>query len=171
MDTGEYRRVVGHFATGVTVVTTHAGGVHHAMTANSFTSVSLDPLLVLVAVERRARFHEAVLAAGSFAVNVLAADQEDLSRWAATRGRDATDVERWAFAPGAATGAAVFEGVLAALECRTHATHPGGDHTLVVGEVVGLSAPRPDAAPLLYFKGVYRALAPGPEDPAGEPLS
>jgi flavin reductase (DIM6/NTAB) family NADH-FMN oxidoreductase RutF len=167
----EFRRVVGHFATGVTVVTTYAEGTHHAMTANAFTSVSLDPVLVLVAIERRARFHEAVLAAGTFAVNVLAADQEDLSRWASTRGRDGSEVFRWPFAVGAASGAAVFDGVLAALECRTYATHPGGDHTLVVGEVAALSAPRPHADPLLYYKGLYRVMASGPESPdPREPL-
>jgi flavin reductase (DIM6/NTAB) family NADH-FMN oxidoreductase RutF len=163
VDTDEYRRVVGHFATGVTVVTTYAGGVQHAMTTNSFTSVSLDPVLVLVAVERRARFHDSVLSSGTFAVNVLAADQEDLSRWAATRGRDGSEVSKWPFAAGAETGAAVFDGVLAALECRTYGTHPGGDHTLLVGEVVSLAAPRPDADPLLFYKGRYRVMASGPE--------
>jgi flavin reductase (DIM6/NTAB) family NADH-FMN oxidoreductase RutF len=161
VDAGEYRRVVGHFATGVTVVTTYADGRHYAMTANSFTSVSLDPVLVLVAVEGRARFHDAVVGSGSFAVNVLAADQEDVSRWFATRGRphDDASIGNWSFTPGPATGAAVFDGVLAALECTTYATHPGGDHTLVLGSVVGLSAPRPDAGPLLYFRGGYRTLA------------
>jgi flavin reductase (DIM6/NTAB) family NADH-FMN oxidoreductase RutF len=160
VDTGEYRRVAGHFATGVTVVTAAGEGRQWGMTANSFTSVSLDPVLVLVAVERRARFHDAVLAAGSFAVNVLAAGQEDLSRWFATRGRPADDDEvgRWAYAPGPVTGAALFDGSLATLECRTWATYPGGDHTLVVGEVVALATPRPDAEPLVYFKGTYRGL-------------
>jgi flavin reductase (DIM6/NTAB) family NADH-FMN oxidoreductase RutF len=158
VDTGEYRGVVGHFATGVTVVTTFADGMQHAMTANSFTSVSLDPVLVSVAVERRARFHDSVLSSGTFAVNVLAADQEDLSRWAATRGRDGSELARWTFTPGPVTGAAVFEGVLAALECRLSATHPGGDHTIVVGEVVGMATPRPHADALLYFKGGYRSL-------------
>jgi flavin reductase (DIM6/NTAB) family NADH-FMN oxidoreductase RutF len=162
IDAGEYRRVVGHFATGVTVVTTYAGA-HHAMTANSFTSVSLDPVLVLVAVERRARFHDAVLSAGFFCVNVLASDQQDVSRWFATRGRpqDESELSRWPHTYGPYTGAAVFEDVLAALECRTYATHPGGDHTLVVGEVVGMSAVRPEADPLLYFKGAYRDLSAG----------
>lgn len=162
-----FRRVVGHFATGVTVVTTYDGGRHAAMTANSFTSVSLDPVLVLVAVDRNARFHGAVASAGTFAVNVLAAEQEDLSRWFATRGRPQDDehIERWPFSIGAATGAAVFDGVLAALECRTWAAYDGGDHTLLVGEVLAMTAPRPDADPLLYFKGVYRRLASGPEDP------
>jgi len=160
VDADAYRKVVGHFATGVTVVTTCDDGRHVGMTANSFTSVSLDPLLALVAVERFARFHAAVLAAGSFAVNVLAADQEDLSRWYATRGRpeDHEHVERWPHRLGPATGAAVFDGVLAALECRTFATYDGGDHTLLVGEVVALETPRPDAAPLVYFKGAYRSL-------------
>jgi flavin reductase (DIM6/NTAB) family NADH-FMN oxidoreductase RutF len=167
VDADTYRRVVGHFATGVTVVTTCDDGRHAAMTANSFTSVSLDPVLVLVAIDRNARFHGAVLASGRFAVNVLAADQEDVSRWFARRGRPDDDehIERWAFWVGEAAGAAVFDGVLAALECRTYATYDGGDHTLLVGEVLAMSADRPDADPLLYFKGVYRALASGPEDP------
>lgn len=156
----DYRRVVGHFATGVTVLTTVHDGRHVAMTANSFTSVSLDPILVLVAVEARSRFHDAVLAAGTFAVNVLAADQEDVSRWFATRGRPHDDehLSRWPHATGSVTGAAVFHGVLAWLECRTVATHPGGDHTLLVAEAVAFDAPRPDALPLVYFKGGYRAL-------------
>jgi flavin reductase (DIM6/NTAB) family NADH-FMN oxidoreductase RutF len=162
-----FRRVVGHFATGVTVVTTCDGGRHVAMTANSFTSVSLDPVLVLVAVDKNARFHGAVLAAGSFAVNVLAADQEDVSRWFATRGRPDDDehLERFPHRVGDASGAALFDGALAALECRTWATYDGGDHTLLVGEVLAMEAPRPGADPLLYFKGVYRSLASGPEDP------
>lgn len=158
VDPAAYRRVVGHFATGVTVLTSYDGTTHHAMTANAFMSVSLEPVLVVVSVEQRARFHEAVLAAGTFAVNVLAADQEDLSRWASTRGRDWSGVFRWPFTPGPVTGAAIFDGVVAALECRTYATYPGGDHTLVVGEVVGLSTPRPDTAALIFAKGEYRSL-------------
>lgn len=158
VDTDEYRRVVGHFATGVTVVTAFAEDRQWGMTANSFTSVSLDPVLVLVAVERRARFHDAVVAAGSFGVNVLAADQEDVSRWFAWRGRpqDEEEAARWPHVVGPATGSALFTGALATLECTTYATYPGGDHTLVVGEVVGLDTPRPDAEPLLYFRGTYR---------------
>ncbi|MDQ1713915.1 MAG: flavin reductase [Frankiaceae bacterium] len=168
MNLDDYRRVAGHFATGVTVVTTSSEGRHWGMTANSFTSVSLEPVLVLVAIERRARFHDAVLARGTFGVNVLAADQQDLSRWFATRGRpqDDGEVDRWPHRIGPETGSVLFDGALATLECRTYATYPGGDHTLVVGEVVGMAAPRPDAEPLLFFKGVYRAMAAGPEDPS-----
>lgn len=167
VDADAYRGVVGHFATGVTVVTTCDEGRHVGMTANSFTSVSLDPVLALVAVDRNARFHAAVLRSESFAVNVLAADQQDLSRWFATRGRPHDDehIDRWPHRIGLVSGAAVFDGVLAALECRTYATYDGGDHTLLVGEVVAMAADRADAEPLLYFKGVYRTLPSGPEDP------
>lgn len=168
VDADAYRRVVGHFATGVTVVTTCDDGRHVAMTANSFTSVSLTPVLVLVAVDKRARFHASVAGSASFAVNVLAWDQEDISRWFAQRGRpeDHENIEQWPFRVGPAAGAAIFDGVLAALECRTWATYDGGDHTLLVGEVLDMAAGRPDADPLLYFKGVYRSLAAGPEAPS-----
>jgi len=161
MSPDEYRRVVGHFATGVTVVTTHWDGRHYAMTANSFTSVSLEPVLALVAVETRARFHDAVLASGTFAVNVLAADQEDVSRWFATRGRphDESYMGGWALTEGPATGSALLDGALATLECATYATHPGGDHTLLVGEVLAASAPREGVEPLVYFRGTYRRLS------------
>lgn len=167
VDADAFRRVVGHFATGVTVVTTCDDGRHVGMTANSFTSVSLDPVLVLVAVDRRARFHDAVLRAGSFAVNVLAAGHEEVSRWFATRGRpeDHEHIDRWPHRVGDVSGAAVFDGVLAALECETYAVYDGGDHSLLVGEVVAMDEPRAGAEPLLYFKGVYRSLASGPEDP------
>lgn len=160
-DADAFRKVVGHFVTGVTVVTTYSEGRHYAMTANSFTSVSLDPVLVLVAVETKARFHDAVLASGTFAVNVLADDQEDVSRWFATRGRphDEAYMGAWPLASGLVTGAALVEGALATLECRTYATHPGGDHTLLVGEVVAMGEPREGVGPLVYFRGTYRRLS------------
>lgn len=162
VDSDAFRRVVGHFATGVTVVTTYSEGRHYAMTANSFTSVSLDPVLALVAVETKARFHDAVLSSGSFAVNVLAEDQEDVSRWFATRGRphDESYMGSWPLVSGPATGSALVEGALVTLECRTYATHPGGDHTLLVGEVVAMGDPREGVGPLVYFRGTYRRLWP-----------
>ena len=102
-----------------------------------------------------------MLATKTFAVNVLAADQEDVSRWFATRGRPHDDehLSRWPHSIGVATGAALFDGVLATLECRTWADHPGGDHTLLVGEVLSIAAPRPNADPLLFYKGKYRRAA------------
>ncbi|MDH4016127.1 MAG: flavin reductase family protein, partial [Actinomycetota bacterium] len=82
-----FRRATGRYATGIAVITTRADGLDHAMTANSFTSVSLDPLLALVCVERDSRFHSAVLAAGTWAVSFLPEGQEATARWFATRGR------------------------------------------------------------------------------------
>jgi flavin reductase (DIM6/NTAB) family NADH-FMN oxidoreductase RutF len=161
VDADTYRRVVGAFATGVTVVTAYSGGRHHAMTANSFTSVSLDPVLALVAIEKRARFHDAVLAAETFAVNVLAAGQEELSRWFATRGRPQDDehLDRFGYAVGEASGAALFDGALATLECARWAAYDGGDHTLLLGSVLAFEGPS-EGEPLVYFRGTYRALEP-----------
>ncbi len=161
VDPLEHRRVVGRFATGVTVVTTVLpSGEKHAMTCNSFTSVSLEPVLVLFCADQTARFHDAVLETGTWAVSVLAAEHEEASRTFALRGRDLdTQFDAVDHLPGAATGAPVLVGALAALECRTVSTTDAGDHTVVVGEVLALSEPDPDAAPLLYFGGRYRSLA------------
>jgi flavin reductase (DIM6/NTAB) family NADH-FMN oxidoreductase RutF len=161
VDPIEYRRVVGRFATGVTVVTAVVDGEQHAMTCNSFTSVSLQPVLVLFCAEKVARFHDIVLSAGQWAVSVLATGQEDLSRRFAIRGRPLEDqFSDIAHTPGPATGAAVVQGALAALECRTVSAVDAGDHTVFVGEVLGVSVPDPDAAPLLYYEGRYRDLDP-----------
>jgi flavin reductase (DIM6/NTAB) family NADH-FMN oxidoreductase RutF len=162
VDPLEYRRVVGRFTTGVTVVTTALEGEQHAMTCNSFTSVSLDPLLVLFCAEDVARFTAAVLATGTWAVSVLATGQEHLSRRFAVRGRPLED--QFSDVPhtvGPLTGAALVDGAIAALECRTVSTVPTGDHTVVVGRVLGVSVPDPQADPLLYFQGRYRGLALG----------
>jgi flavin reductase (DIM6/NTAB) family NADH-FMN oxidoreductase RutF len=162
VDPDLYRRVVGHFATGVTVVTAAVSGSQHAMTASSVTSVSLDPVLMLVSVEKIARFHDAVLAAGSFAVNVLAADQEPISRRFATRGRPhhVAELPGVRYHVSELTGALVLDDCLATLECTTWAVYDGGDHSLVVGEVVRLALHRPDAEPLVYYAGRYGRLAP-----------
>ena len=151
--------MVGRWSTGVAVVTTSVDGAQHALTCTSFTSVSLDPVLVLFCVEKAARFHDVVLAAGRWAVSVLATGQEPLSRRFAVRGRPLedqfTDVPH---ALGPLTGAAVVDGAVAALECRTTATVDGGDHTVVLGAVLGVSVPDPTASPLLYYEGRYRSL-------------
>ena len=162
LDPLAYRRVVGHFATGVTVVTTVLpGGERHAMTCNSFTSVSVDPVLVLFCAEKVTRFHDAVLDTGTWAVSVLSTDHERASRQFARRGRDLdqqfVDVPTH---PGPLTGAPVLQGALAALECRTVSTTDAGDHTVVLGEVLGTSLPSPEAEPLLYYRGAYRTVRP-----------
>jgi flavin reductase (DIM6/NTAB) family NADH-FMN oxidoreductase RutF len=161
VDPEEYRRVVGRFATGITVVTTVLDGAAHAMTVNAFTSVSLEPTLVLFCAEKIARFHDLVSGAGIWAVSVLGEDAEEASRWFATRGREIEgQLNGWPSHPGPHTGAPIFEGAIAALECRTHAVHDGGDHSIVVGEVLGVSRPKPDGSPLLYYDGSYHRVHP-----------
>jgi len=157
-----FRSVASRFATGLTVVTTVADGVDHAMTANSFTSVSLDPLLVLVCVERNTRFHDAVLTSGAWAVSVLDEDAEATAVWFATKGRPlAGQLDRVGHRPGPATGCALLDDALAWLECATWRTYPGGDHTIVVGEVLGAQQrPDPVPGPLVYHRRRYHRLGP-----------
>ncbi|MFG1684881.1 flavin reductase family protein [Nonomuraea sp. NPDC049269] len=152
-----YREVVGRFATGVAIVTTRLDGIDHAMTVNSFTSVSLDPLLVLFCAEKVARFHDAVLEAGVWGVSVLPASMEDASRFFAHRGRELDgQLDRWAHDRGE-SGVALFTGALATLEARTTAVHEGGDHSIVVGGVTSLGGPV-DGRPLVYHQGRYKTL-------------
>ncbi|MCW2665834.1 MAG: flavin reductase domain protein FMN-binding protein [Frankiales bacterium] len=163
LDPLEFRRVVGRFATGVTVVTTvlPGSGEQHALTCNSFTSVSLDPVLVLFCTEKVARFHAAVLESGQWAVSVLAASHERYSRHFAVRGRDLEDqFAEVPHVPGPITGAPVLQGSIAALECRTVSVTDAGDHSVVMGQVLGFSQPDPDGEPLLYFQGRYRSFHP-----------
>jgi flavin reductase (DIM6/NTAB) family NADH-FMN oxidoreductase RutF len=162
VDPRDYRRAMGRFATGITVVTTCADGVDHAMTVSSLASVSLDPVLLLFCCERIARFHEAVTAAGTWAVSVLGADQEPVARWFATRGRPLEGQ----FAGvkhhrGDATGALLLSEAIATIECRTVGCYDGGDHTIVVGEALRVATPRPRVAPLLYYDSDYHALGEG----------
>ncbi|WP_245536991.1 flavin reductase family protein [Thermomonospora curvata] len=160
LDPREFRRVLGRFATGVAIVSTVADGVDYAMTINAFTSVSLDPLLVLFCADKNARLHGAVLKSGRWAVSVLPESARDLSEWFATRGRPLDGrLGGHPFTRGEHTGAAIFTEALAALECRTHAVHDGGDHSIVVGRVLAASTPAPQHRPLLYFEGRYRTLA------------
>lgn len=160
IDPVAFRGVAGRFATGVTVVTSGSDGDHHAMTANSFTSVSLDPVLALVSVDRTARFHDVVLRAGVFGVSVLAEDQEEAARWFAVRGRP-HDLTQFAGHPhrlGERTGVVLLDRALATIECTTYSVHEAGDHTLVIGEVVGMAVPRPEDRPLVFYAGSYRSL-------------
>lgn len=159
IDPLHYRRVVGRYATGVTVVTTVADGVHHAMTCNSFTSVSLDPVLALFCADKSARLHDAVLRSGVAGVSVLAAHQEDLSRWFATSGRSVQgQFDRVPHSTGPATGTVLLDEALATFELRTTSTVDAGDHTVVVAEVLGVATPHPEVDPLLYVAGAYRTL-------------
>jgi flavin reductase (DIM6/NTAB) family NADH-FMN oxidoreductase RutF len=141
------------------VVTARAGSIDHAMTANAFTSVSLDPMLVLVCVEQEARFHDAVTETGEWGVSVLDGSARAASEWLATRGRPLHgQLDRVPHHRGPVTGAALLDQSLATLECRTVATYPGGDHTIVLGEVVSVATRDSDDGGLVHFRGRYERL-------------
>ena len=163
----QFREVVSRFATGITVVTcVDAAGVDHAMTANSFVSVSLDPLLVSVCVERGSRFHAAMAETDRWAVSILTPQSQGAARWFATRGRPlAGQLDRVPHHRGERSGAALLDDALAAIETTTWATYDGGDHDVVLGEVVALNLMQPAAPPLVYFRRAFRELVdPGEPD-------
>lgn len=160
-----FRDAMGLFPTGVTLVTARAAdGADVAITANSVTSVSLDPLLLLVCVEHASRLHGAVLESGLWAVSVLGLDGEPLSRRLARRGHDTAEALAGVpHARGPETGALLLGTALSTFECRTVAAHPGGDHTVLIGEVLAVDTPRPDAPPLTWHRGRYTALTEHPD--------
>ena len=155
------RHVMSHFASGVTVVTALRHGVKHAMTATAVSSVSLVPPLVLVCVSRSSRFHTAIMEADAWCVSLLSADQESLARHFANRGRDLlTQFDHVPFTQSPGSGTPLIDGALAWMECVTYGRHDGGDHTIVVGELVHASGPGPREAaerkaPLTYYQGTY----------------
>lgn len=164
VDPTEFRRVMGMFATGVTVVTAEVGGEAHGMTANAVMSVSLDPLLVCVSVNRRARMDGFLERAGGYAVNILAQDQQALSQFFAGAWKPATPPEHrlvpWIGGPR-------LVGCLAAVGCRIEGALEGGDHRIFLGRVLGLYRAEGALNPLLYFGGRYHQL----REPALAPLA
>ncbi len=155
IDKTELRRVMGHFPTGVTVVTTISkAGKLYGLTANSFTSVSLVPPLVLVCVDKRADCYPCFEQSKCYTVNFLADDQEDISRRFATTGVD--KFEGVGYRIGA-NQAPILTGALAYLECKVVAAYEGGDHTIYLGEIE--QAETREAKPLLFYRGGYRSLA------------
>jgi flavin reductase (DIM6/NTAB) family NADH-FMN oxidoreductase RutF len=166
VDSGLLRRAFGTFATGVTVVT--VGGANpHGMTANSFTSLSLDPPLLLVCVGRDAVMHGRLLAVRHFGVSVLAADQEHLGRHFANRWRTLGPAEFDAvdWVPGRCTGSPLIRGALAFFECALWRTYDGGDHTIFVGRLLSVEE-QPDRDAMLFLHGQFRHLSEIPEEVA-----
>ena len=138
-------------ASGVVVVTACVGDEDHAMTANSFTSVSLDPELVLFCVQQDSRFHDAIHAADRWVVNLLSAEQAPAARWFAERGRPLQgQMEVVEYSRGD-DGIAVLKGSIGHLGCTTNAIHPAGDHSIVVGKVDRIVYENLSAPPLVYF--------------------
>jgi flavin reductase (DIM6/NTAB) family NADH-FMN oxidoreductase RutF len=150
----EFRRTLGCFATGVTVITaTDEAGQPRGLTANAFSSLSLDPTLVLVCVDHRSDTFPVIGQANAFAVNILGEDQREVSQRFAGKGED-----KFADVPYRAgqTGAPVIEGALAVIECLVHEAHEAGDHTIFIGSVQHVEhAP---GKPLLFFRGNYASL-------------
>ncbi|WP_433328109.1 flavin reductase family protein [Spirillospora sp. CA-294931] len=158
-DTKALRKAFGAFATGVVVVTV-GGDVPHAMTANSFTSVSLDPPLVLVCVGHDAIMHGSLSAAGAFGVSVLGAGQGAVARHFADRRRPlgAAQFDAVDWWPGRVTGAPLIGGAIAGFECELWRRYQGGDHSIFLGRLVSLDRRAGDDA-LLFFGGRLTSLA------------
>lgn len=154
IDQFEFRQVLGHFASGVTVVTACYEDVCTGITVSSFASLSLEPALVLFCVDRRSASHDLLVKAGAFVINILAEDGERVSRLFAAH--DRKPFSRVAYHQGV-VGAPVLDDALAVVECQLYNQLPGGDHTIFVGEVVAAAVQR-ETTPLLYFRGGYRQL-------------
>ena len=156
-DPADFRRLLGHFATGVVVLTIRADdGTPAGMTANSLASVSLIPPLISVAIDRTADVHDVLIRAPHFVVNILDAAQEGHSRRFAQSESHRFDGIGW---HPSDSGQPVLDGVLAHIECDREASHPAGDHTILIGRVTG-GATR-SGSPLLYYRGGYAGLGPG----------
>jgi flavin reductase (DIM6/NTAB) family NADH-FMN oxidoreductase RutF len=157
IDGGDLRRVLGRFVTGVTLVTYQYEGKPYGMTANAFTSVSLDPPLVLVSVDRRADSHDRISKSRAFAVNILAESQEPIAVRFAGAHRALADPFDGIPDTSGETGSPILSGALGWLDCRLYATHDGGDHTLFLGQVLALGR-NSHEAPLVFYAGGFRKL-------------
>jgi flavin reductase len=158
LDAGEFRKAMGNFATGVTILTLDLEGDVHGMTANAFASVSLDPMLVLVCVDRRAATHAHLQAKKRFGINVLCEDQRMISEYYARHERTHERAEQEAGArfDRTALGTPMLRGALAYLECRLHSAQDAGDHTIFIAAVE--DAVVREGQPLIFFRGKYRGV-------------
>jgi flavin reductase (DIM6/NTAB) family NADH-FMN oxidoreductase RutF len=155
VNASQFRTALSRFASGVTVVTTRdAAGQPHGITVSAFSSVSLDPPLVLVCIDRGAHIHDAFRARGVFVVNVLTSEQEELSRLFASREPD--KFAGLGYTPGL-EDVPLLADTLATIECRLRHAYEGGDHTIFVGEVERADI-RGDAEPLLYYRSGYATI-------------
>jgi len=162
MDEGErgrLRALMGHFATGVTVVAARHGPLLAGMTANAIATISIDPPILMASIARKAETHNAIIGSHAFSVSVLAREQQSLAECFAEP-TTATKLKRFCDAAWheAETGSPILEGALAYFDCRITARHDGGDHTIFLGEIVAAGY-REDAIPLLWYGSQYRRLA------------
>lgn len=156
IDGARFRQVMGHFCTGVTVVAAVADGQPVGLTLQSFTSLSLDPPLVSVAVGRGSSTWPVIRETGSFVVNVLSDEQEAVARRFATSGLDKFQGVGWVPSP---SGAPILNDVLAWVDCRIEGEHEAGDHVLVVARVLDLGVGG-EGGPLLFYRGGFGRFEP-----------
>jgi len=150
--------LMGHFATGVTVVAARHGPLLAGMTANAIATISVDPPILMASIARKAETHGAIIGSHAFSVSVMADDQQALAECFAER-TTATKLTRFCDAAWheAETGSPILEGALAYFDCRLSERHDGGDHTIFLGEIVAAGY-REDTAPLLWYGSAYRRL-------------
>lgn len=158
VDPLEFRSIIGHFATGVSVITSAAGDELQGMTANAVTSLSLDPVMVLIAVDKTTHTHGVLERGGVFTVNILGEHQEEVARIFAKRGEPEIGSLRGVPFVRGHTGCPILEDCLAFIECRIADVRDGGDHTIFLGEVVREGIVN-DVPPLLFYRGQYRRLS------------
>ncbi len=153
IESGQFRTVLGHFPTGVTVVTANGADRPVGVAIGSFASISLDPPLVGFFLGTESGSWPAMEAAGHFCVNVLARDQQELCGKMASRSDDKFDGVDTTPAPG--SGAPVLPGIHAMIDCRIDQVVPTGDHNLIIGRVLALEVVDGDASPMVFYKGQY----------------
>ncbi len=152
-----FREALGHYASGITVITSHCEGEPLGFTCQSFYSVSMNPPLVSFSVMSSSASYPKIRQAGRFAVNILSGEQVGISNQFAQRGTDKWQGVDWQESP---LGNPIIAGSLYWLDCEIHAEHTAGDHLIVIGEVKAFNLQKAaDSQPLLYFKGQYRNLA------------
>lgn len=154
------RAAMGRFATGVAIITTKKEGEINGMTANSLTSVSLNPPMVLICIDRDNYSHKLIAESKVFAINFLGAGQQELSDAFARPGSGKAEYLARLETTSAATGSPIISGSLAYIDCRVAAIHAAGDHSIFVGEVAAAEV-MVDQDPLLYWNGGYREIGKG----------
>ena len=157
IEPSSFRQALGHFASGITVITSYLDGEPVGFTCQSFYSVSMSPALVSFSVMSRSASYPKIRQAGRFMVNILSGEQVGISNRFAQRGTDKWQGVQWQISP---LGNPIIAGSIHWLDCEIHAEHAAGDHLIVIGEVKALSLQAAaDTQPLLYFKGQYRNIA------------
>jgi flavin reductase (DIM6/NTAB) family NADH-FMN oxidoreductase RutF len=157
----DFKVALGSWASGVTVVTTELDGLVYGITVSSFSSLSMDPRLILVSLQDTNHLPGMIKQSRKFAVSILAYGQDEISGYFATSGRDpAPEFDAIIPVRVGTVGCPVIEGALATIECELEETIQGGDHTIAVGRVVGAVA-NPELQPLIYFRRAYRTVTGG----------